>query len=84
MIDRPPSPFFFQESPGHDKSTILNDRTEEELYDFDSEIAPILQVLVGKALETARIEVIEEFEISELTKHKRQYKSIRESQLITV
>jgi hypothetical protein len=41
---------------------MLNDRTEQELYDFNSEIEPILQVLVGKALEISKIEVIEEYE----------------------
>jgi len=29
FIDRPPSPFFYQNSPGYDKSTILYDRTDE-------------------------------------------------------
>ena len=40
----------------------LNDRKDPDLFDFDLEVEPILQVLVGKSLELARIEVIEAFE----------------------
>jgi hypothetical protein len=36
-------------------------------------VEPILQVLVGKALEDAQIEVIEDYEVSELDKHKRVF-----------
>ena len=82
FIDRPPSPFFYQESPGHDKTTMLNDRAEPELFDFNSEIEPILQVLVGKALEVSKIEVIEEYEIELLNQHRKLFKTIRESELI--
>jgi hypothetical protein len=35
---------------------------DPDLFDFDLEVEPILQVLVGKSLELARIEVIEAFE----------------------
>ena len=42
---------------------LLNDiKIDPELFDFNLEVAPILQVLVGKSLEQARIEVIEEYE----------------------
>jgi Radial spoke protein 3 len=47
---------------GLDKWTNLDDRKDEDLFDFNLEAEPILQVLVGKALELARIEVIEVFE----------------------
>lgn len=33
------------------------------MFDYDLEVEPILQVLVGKTLELSQIEVIEEFEI---------------------
>jgi hypothetical protein len=47
---------------GKDKTTQVQDRIDPDLYDFDLEVEPILQVLVGKSLELARIEVIEDFE----------------------
>ncbi len=80
FIDRPPSAVFLEESPGHDKSTMLNDRAE--LFLFEQEVEPILQVLVGKALELSRIEVIEEHEAEQLMDHKKRYKTIRESELL--
>jgi hypothetical protein len=41
--------------------------------DYENEVEPILQVLVGKSIEHARIEVIEEWEKKELDRHKRQW-----------
>lgn len=43
------------------------------MFDFELEVEPILQVLVGKALEHAQVEAIEEFEKRELAKHKRLF-----------
>jgi radial spoke head protein 3 len=45
---------------GHDKATYIDDYSE--LFDFNIEVEPILQVIVGKALELSKIELIEEFE----------------------
>lgn len=46
---------------------------DPELFDFNNEVEPILQVLVGKSIEHARIEVIEEYEAQVLAKHKRRF-----------
>ena len=46
------------------------------------EVEPILQVLVGKSLEQARIEVIEDFETSKLNRHKADFKQKKEAMLI--
>lgn len=46
------------------------------------EARPILQVLVGKALDQALIEVTEEWELKQFLKHKRTYKQLRESELL--
>lgn len=48
-IDRADVAIFIPDQDGTDKSTLLNDRGE--LYDFNVEAAPILQVLIGKSLE---------------------------------
>lgn len=45
-----------------------------DLFDFDTEVEPILQVLCGKALELARIEVIEVYERSKLSNERGTYK----------
>lgn len=47
--------------PGHEKANQVNDM-DPELFDYELEVEPILQVLVGKSLEQARIEVIEQYE----------------------
>jgi hypothetical protein len=46
---------------GVDKSTLVEDN---ELFDFEDEVRPILSVLCGKTLETARLEVLEEEELN--------------------
>ena len=73
FIDRPPTAQFVPDSPGHDKTTVLDDRREPHLFDFELEVEPILQVLVGKALETAKIEVIETVERDRLEKHRSKF-----------
>ena len=82
MIDRPTQAIFIPIPAGQDKSTNLNDRKDADLFDFNLEVEPILQVLVGKSLELARIEAVEDFELKELFKHKTNYKKLRESELI--
>lgn len=66
---------------GEAKSVQVNDR-DPDLFDFDLEVEPILQVLVGKALEHAHIEIIEDFEKVELEKHKKLFFQIREAELM--
>lgn len=79
-IDRADPAIFVPDPEGKDKVTMLDDK--EELYDFNSEVEPILQVLIGKSLELARIEVIEEYERAEMIKHREDYKKLRESELL--
>lgn len=59
---------------GSDKATMMDDRNDPDLFDFRAEAEPILQVLVGKALEHARIEVIEDYEKENLEKAQAKYK----------
>ena len=48
FLDRPPSPLFIPPKTGVDIATQI---LEGELFDFDLEVRPILEVLVGKTLE---------------------------------
>ena len=52
------------------------------MFDFNLEVEPILQVLVGKSLEQARIEVIEQYENQVLASHNARYKQQREAMLV--
>lgn len=80
-VDRPPTPEFIPNPSGVDKETQIGDL---ELFDFELEAEPILEVLVGKAIEQGRIEAIEEWERAELLKHKEEYADIREAELLEV
>lgn len=59
----------------------VNDK-DNDLFDFELEAEPVLQVLVGKALELAQIEAIETFERQELEKHKKLFLQIKEAELM--
>jgi hypothetical protein len=48
-----------------------------ELFDFDAEVEPLLEVLVGKVLEQALMEVLEEEEIAALQQHQAHFEAIR-------
>jgi len=45
-IDKPPTPVFMENPKGTDREVQVEDR---ELFDFELEVEPILQVLIGKA-----------------------------------
>lgn len=63
FMDRPVTPLFVPKSSGFDKATQIVDG---ELFDFDLEVQPILEVLVGKTLEQAWLEMQEEDELAAL------------------
>ncbi|XP_011634132.1 radial spoke head protein 3 homolog isoform X2 [Pogonomyrmex barbatus] len=48
-----------------------------ELFDYDTEVQPILTVLVGKTIEQALIEVLEEEEIAALKEQQRRFLELR-------
>jgi hypothetical protein len=59
---RPPSPEFVPMKTGIDMTTQLSD----EVFDFDIEVGPLLQVIVGKTMEQALLEVEGEAELRAL------------------
>eukprot|EP00049_Salpingoeca_infusionum_P008145 m.131956 g.131956 ORF g.131956 m.131956 type:complete len:466 (-) comp13927_c0_seq4:1452-2849(-) len=78
FLDRPPSPLFVPPKTGIDVATQI---LEGELFDFDIEVKPILEVLVGKTLEQALMEVMEEEELDRLRDHQREFEDIRNAEL---
>ena len=80
-IDRPPSATYIPDEEGTDIAIQVHNY-DADLFDFEMEVEPILQVLVGKSLEQARIEVIEGYENAVLAKHNSQYKQKREAMLV--
>lgn len=48
-----------------------------QLFDFDTEVQPILEVLVGKTIEQALMEVIEDEEIAIIKHQQRMFLEVR-------
>ncbi|TPX78575.1 hypothetical protein CcCBS67573_g00178 [Chytriomyces confervae] len=81
FLDRAPSPLYIPQKSGSDVATQVY---EGELFDFDFEVEPILEVLVGKTLEQALMEVAEEEELAVLKKHQLAYEEKRNAELAEV
>ena len=78
-LDKPPSPLFVRAISGVDKSTQIKDG---ELFRFDEEVQPILQVMAAKTREQAIIEVLEEEELALLRQQQREFEEFRNADLI--
>lgn len=81
LLDRPPSPLFMPAKIGMDMETQIE---EGELFDFDVEVEPVLEVLVGKTLEQSMMEVLEEEELESLRRHQEDFEQRRNVQLLEV
>lgn len=64
---------------GVDASTEI---VEGELFDFDAEVQPILETLIGRTLQQALTEVIHEEEIAELRKEQQKMLASREAEMM--
>merc|ERR1740127_366896 len=81
LLDRPPSPLFMPAKIGVDVETQIEDG---ELFDFDVECEPVLEVLVGKTLEQSMMEVLEEEELESLKRHQEDFEKRRNAELLEV
>jgi len=81
ILDRPPSPLFMPAKIGVDIDTQIEDG---ELFDFDVECEPVLEVLVGKTLEQSMMEVLEEEELASLQRHQEDFEKRRNGELVEV
>ncbi|XP_013408170.1 radial spoke head protein 3 homolog B [Lingula anatina] len=79
FLDRPPSPMFIPAKTGVDIATQI---LEGELFDFDIEVKPILEVLVGKTVEQSLLEVMEEEELANLRSQQRSFEELRNAELV--
>ncbi|KAM4040308.1 radial spoke head protein 3 homolog isoform 1-T2 [Anomaloglossus baeobatrachus] len=78
FLDRPPTPLFIPAKTGADVATQI---LEGELFDFDLEVKPILEVLIGKTIEQALLEVMEEEELANLRAQQRAFEELRNAEL---
>jgi hypothetical protein len=79
--DRPPTPEFIPLPKGREVHTQVEDG---ELFDYNLEVEPILEVLVGRSLVQARYELIAEDERKEYLGKKKRYEQKREFELINL
>jgi len=78
FMDQPPAPVFIPMKTGLDQETQIYDG---DLFDFDVEVDPILEVLVGKTLEQSMMEVMEEEELANMRTHQEHFAQIRNAEL---
>ncbi|XP_029351634.1 radial spoke head protein 3 homolog [Echeneis naucrates] len=81
FLDRPATPLFIPAKSGKDAETQIEDG---ELFDFDSEVQPMLEVLVGKTIEQSLLEVMEEEELACLKAQQRAFEEMRNAELAEV
>ncbi|XP_034435361.1 radial spoke head protein 3 homolog B-like [Hippoglossus hippoglossus] len=81
FLDRPASPLFIPAKSGEDVATQIE---EEELFDFDREVQPVVEVLVGKTIEQSLLEVMEEEELACLMAQQRAFHELRNIHLADV
>ncbi|XP_064618021.1 radial spoke head protein 3 homolog B-like [Liolophura sinensis] len=79
FLDRPPTPLFVPAKTGVDVDTQI---MEGDLFDFDIEVKPILEVLVGKTVEQSLLEVMEEEELYNLRSQQRAFEELRNAELV--
>mmetsp|Transcript_19841 Transcript_19841/g.34202 ORF Transcript_19841/g.34202 Transcript_19841/m.34202 type:complete len:529 (+) Transcript_19841:243-1829(+) len=79
FLDRPPTPLFVPQKTGVDVVTQIE---QGDLFDFDFEVEPILEVLVGKVLEQGLMEVLEEEELAAMRAHQEHFEQIRNAELV--
>ncbi|EHB07031.1 Radial spoke head protein 3-like protein [Heterocephalus glaber] len=81
FLDRPPTPLFIPAKTNKDVATEI---LEGELFDFDLEVKPMLEVLVGKTIEQSLLEVMEEEELANLQARQCAYEEMRNVELAEV
>jgi len=81
FLDRPPSPLFVPAKSGVDKGTQID---TDQVFNFDAEVKPILEVLVGKTLQVSMLEVMEEEELAAIRKRQDEFEQMRNAELMEV
>lgn len=81
FMDRPPEPLFVVAKTGYDVETQI---LPGDLFNFDLEVQPILEVLVGKTIHVAMLELMQEEELDAIRLQQEQFEDIRNVELAEV
>ena len=72
---------FVSKTSGIDEQTQIEDT---DLFDFETEVKPMLEVLVERSMNTAVLELKEELEIAKLKDHQERFHKIRNAELVEI
>ncbi|CAH8610511.1 unnamed protein product [Heterobilharzia americana] len=81
FLDRPPTPLYVPAKVGMDAITQIY---EGDLFDFDLEVGPILEVLIGKTIEQSLLEISEEEELASIRAQQNAFEEMRQADLLEV
>ncbi|CAH8624992.1 unnamed protein product [Schistosoma rodhaini] len=81
FLDRPPTPLYVPAKVGVDVMTQIY---EGDLFDFDLEVTPVLEVLIGKTIEQSLLEIAEEEELASIRAQQNAFEEIRQADLLEV
>jgi hypothetical protein len=80
-MDRPASPLFVRAKIGFDAGTQIE---AGDLFNFDLEVEPILEVLVGKTIHVSMLELMQEEELEAIRQQQEEFETIRNIELAEV
>ena len=78
-FQKPIPVYFVPKKSGVDASSQIE---KGELFDFDLEVEPVLEVLVGRTIELALIEVKEEFQLRKIRDRQISFERIRQAEML--
>lgn len=78
FLQAPPIAPFVPDKVGVDACTEIGDG---DLFDFDTEVEPLIESLVNISVEQAIIEVLHEEQIAEMRKQQQQFMALREAEM---
>lgn len=81
QLDLHPPIDFVPAPSGVDVATQIE---SNDLFDFNLEVEPILEVLVGKSLELGLLELLEETELQEIRQRQQLFEQARNAELVEV
>lgn len=81
LLDRPASPIFVKGNTGKDAETQI---CPGDLFNFELEVEPLLEILVGKTLHVAVLELMQEDELEAIRLQQEEYEALRNVELAEV
>jgi radial spoke head protein 3 len=81
FMDRPVSPLFVRSKTGIDVTTQIE---IGDLFDFDLEVDPLLEVLCGKTIQNSMLELMQEEELEAIRLEQEEFENIRNIELTEV